>query len=266
MYDNLAERLFRSIYRTIEVRELPTPETKTQSLTDELFWTLHGKIQSGEMPPGSRFPTQKEIAETAKVSRTVVREAVARLAAQGLTVSRQGSGVYVAQTAHYQAFQITRDELADVEDVIKLLEIRLAVETEMAGLAAERRTVEDLAEIRTCLQRMVDSEDAESAAVADSDFHVAIARATKNTYFERFMAFLGVRLVPPRTLSLQNRTPEENQLAAERVLREHEGIIAAIEARDAEAARAAIRAHIQESLNRHAKVNASRKRTEPPVR
>src|SRR4051794_14913113 len=92
------------------------------SLTDDLFAKLEARIRSGELAPGERLPTQKEIALSENVSRTVVREAVARLGAQGLTVSRQGSGVFVADNAEYRAFQITRDELSELADVIKLLE------------------------------------------------------------------------------------------------------------------------------------------------
>src|SRR3954469_14558878 len=110
------------------------------SLSDGLFRKLEAKIRSGELAPGSKMPAQKDLAEAESVSRTVVREAVARLTAQGLATSRQGSGVFVAETAQYQAFQVTREELAELTDVIKLLEMRLALETEMAGLAAARRT------------------------------------------------------------------------------------------------------------------------------
>ena len=112
--------------------------SKTISLADALFSKLEARILSGEMPPGSRFPSQKEIAEVEQVSRTVVREAVARLEAQGFAVSRQGSGVYVPDNVRYRAFQVTREELSELSDVIKLLEMRLAIETEMAALAAPR--------------------------------------------------------------------------------------------------------------------------------
>src|SRR3954470_14864276 len=96
----------------------PAEETgRTGSLTDDLFSKLEARIRSGEWTAGSRLPSQKEIALSENVSRTVVREAVARLSAHGLTVSRQGAGVFVAETADYRAFQITRDELHELSDV-----------------------------------------------------------------------------------------------------------------------------------------------------
>jgi len=226
------------------------------SLSDALFKKLEERIRTGEMPPGSRFPSQKDLCETENVSRTVVREAVARLAAQGLTTSRQGSGVFVAETAQYRAFQVTRDELSELADVIKLLEMRLAVETEMAALAAARRTTADIGAIREALARMDDvMDDPEAAARADSAFHLAIARATQNDYFVRLVDFLGVRLVPPRNLYLRDESDEAHRAYAEKVRAEHEALVDAIVRMDTSRAREAARQHMQESLSRHSQLS-----------
>jgi GntR family transcriptional repressor for pyruvate dehydrogenase complex len=228
------------------------------SLTDELFAKIEARIRSGELAPGARLPTQKEIADHEKVSRTVVREAVARLSAHGLTVSRQGSGVFVADTAQYRAFQITPEELHELADVIKLLEIRLGVETEMAGLAAARRTTADIGAIQETLQDMVEKEaDPVAAAVADRAFHQAIARATQNDYYVRFAEFLGLRLVPPRNLYLRNQ-PQSAQMAySAKVHAEHQAIVDAIVRMDTVRAREAARHHMQESLTRHSVLSAT---------
>jgi DNA-binding FadR family transcriptional regulator len=205
-----------------------------------------------------RLPTQKEIALAENVSRTVVREAFARLTAQGLTVSRQGSGVYVADTAAYRAFQITRDELHELADVIKLLEMRLAVETEMAGLAASRRTTADIGRIQEALQDMVESKDDPIAtAKADTDFHLAIARATQNEYFGRLVDFMGLRLVPPRNLYLRDQPDAAHEAYAAKVHAEHDAIVDAIVRMDPQRARDAARHHMQESLTRHSTLSAS---------
>ena len=227
-------------------------------MADDLFAKIEARIRSGELAPGARLPTQKEIADTEKVSRTVVREAVARLGAQGLTVSRQGSGVFVADTAQYRAFQITPEELNELADVIKLLEIRLGVETEMAGLAAARRTTADIGAIQDALQDMVELEaDPVAAAKADRAFHLAIARATQNDYYVRFAEFLGLRLVPPRNLYLRNQ-PQSAQVAySAKVHAEHQAIVDAIVRMDTERAREAARHHMQESLTRHSMLSAT---------
>lgn len=226
--------------------------SKAISLADALFSKLEARILSGEMPPGSRFPSQKEIAEAERVSRTVVREAVARLEAQGFAVSRQGSGVYVPDNVRYRAFQVTREELRELSDVVKLLEMRLAIEAEMAALAAARRTVEDISAMRSALRRMEEvREDPVASAQADAAFHMTIARATKNDYYVRLMDFLGIRLVPPRNLYLRDHPPQSHNAYAAKVHAEHEAILESIVRMDANRARSAARRHMQESLNRH---------------
>jgi len=235
------------------------------SLADELFIKIEARIRSGELVPGARLPTQKEIADSERVSRTVVREAVARLTAHGLTVSRQGSGVFVADTAQYRAFQITPEELNELADVIKLLEIRLGVETEMAGLAAARRTTADIGAIQEALQDMVEQEtDSVAAAKADRAFHLAIARATQNDYYVRFAEFLGLRLVPPRNLYLRDQ-PQSAQVAySSKVHAEHQAIVDAIVRMDTARAREAARHHMQESLTRHSMLSATARMRDRP--
>ncbi len=229
---------------------------KTGSMADALFGRLEAMITDGELTPGSQLPTQKIIAEQEQVSRTVVREAVARLEAQGLVVARQGSGVYVAEDARYRAFQVTRDELSELSDVIRLLEMRLGVEAEMAAFAAARRTTEDIADMRTALRRMAEvSDDPTAAAAADVRFHLAIARATRNDYFVRLIDFLGLRLVPPRNLYLRDQPPEAHKAYVAKVRAEHEAILNAITRMDVALARQAAWDHMHESLNRHSELS-----------
>ena len=152
--------------------------TKAAWLADDLVQRFEQQIERGEMPPGSRFPTEKTITETFGVSRTVVREAYSRLAARGLLISRRGSGAYVAEGAQYRAFQVTPDEVSEIDDVLRLLEMRMGFEMEMAALAAERRTDADLAEIRKAMATMDSSIDVDESVAADAAFHAAIARAT----------------------------------------------------------------------------------------
>lgn len=229
---------------------------KTASLTDVLFNKFEAQILSGEMAPGSRFPPQKEIAEREEVSRTVVREAVARLEARGFAISRQGAGVFVSETARYKAFQVTRDEMSELSDVIALLEMRLAIEAEMAALAAARRTNEDVKQMRQALRHIADvSDDPEAAAAADAAFHLAIGRATRNEYYVRIVEFLGIRLVPPRNLYLRDRSAEAHCDYVEKVRGEHQAILDAIVRMDTDGARDAARHHMRESLGRHSELS-----------
>lgn len=231
---------------------------KASSLADQLYEKLEAKIVSGEIPPGSKLPAQKDIAHSEDVSRTVVREAVARLEACGFATARQGSGVFVTAHARYRAFQVTREELSELSDVVKLLEMRLAIESEMAGLAAARRTQMDIQQMQLALRRMRDNQaDPAASAAADTQFHLAIATATKNEYFCRFMEFLGERLVPPRSLYLRDQPVQAHDDYAEQVFKEHEAVLDAIIRMDIERARAAARAHMQESLHRHSELSST---------
>ncbi len=225
--------------------------TKAASLADNLVERFEEQIHSGAMPPGSRFPTEKSITGDFGVSRTVVREAFARLAARGLLESRQGSGAYVAVWARYRAFQVSADEMREIDDVLKLLEMRMGFEVEMADLAAQRRTDDNLAEIRRSLAAMDASRDVDASVAADAAFHAAIARATGNQYYVRFAEFLGVRLVPSRRLYLQDNSAETHQRYAQTINRDHEAIYAAIEAGDPARARRAARRHMLKSIERY---------------
>ncbi len=225
--------------------------TKAASLADDLVQRFEEQIESGDMPPGARFPTEKAITEDFGVSRTVVREAYSRLAARGLLVSRRGSGAYVPDGARYRAFQVTAEEVGEIDDVLKLLEMRMGFEVEMAGLAAERRTEQDLRRLVETLDAMEGSADVDASVDADAAFHAAIASATGNGYFLRFTQFLGVRLVPSRRLYLQGDDPVRHQRYAHTINRDHRAIYAAIEAGDAAAARRAARRHIEKSIARY---------------
>lgn len=240
--------------------------TKAASLADDLVRRFERRIASGDLAPGARYPTEKAITEDFGVSRTVVREAFARLAARGLLVSRQGSGAYVPADARYQAFQVTADDVRDLDDVLKLFEMRVAMETEMADLAARRRDEADLAAMRASLEAMAASTDVDASIAADTAFHAAIARATRNGHFLRFTDFLGVRLVPQRRLYFHSDDAAIHQSYARTINRDHEAIYAAIEARDPARARRAARRHMEKSAERHrAMVAGVAAAAEPPT-
>lgn len=231
--------------------ELVVTATKAASLADDLVRRFEERIEAGAMPPGSRFPTEKAMAEDFGVSRAVVREAYSRLSARGLLVSRRGSGAYVADGAHYRAFQITAEDVGAIDDLLNLLEMRMGFEAEMADLAARRRTDADLAALRAALAAMAESRDVDASIAADAAFHAAIASATGNPHFLRFTQFLGVRLVPSRRLYLRGDDPVRHQHHAHGINRDHQAIYAAIAAGDPDAARRAARAHIDRSIDRY---------------
>jgi GntR family transcriptional repressor for pyruvate dehydrogenase complex len=231
--------------------ESTSKRTKAASLADDLVRQFEDQIQDGSLTPGSRFPTEKAVTESFGVSRTVVREAFARLAARGLLVSRRGSGAYVAPSAQYGAFQVTANELEQLDDVLKLLEMRRGFEAEMAEFAAARRSEDDLAALRDALAAMEASADFDDSVAADSAFHGAIAVATRNEYFVRFTKFLGVRLIPSRRLLLPVDDPAGHRAYARMINEDHQNIYDRIAAGDAVGARAAAGLHMSKSYGRH---------------
>jgi GntR family transcriptional regulator, transcriptional repressor for pyruvate dehydrogenase complex len=225
------------------------------SLVEAAREHIRASINSGECAPGVQLPTEAEYVESLGVSRTVIREAVARLAAEGLVEARQGKGVFVSETAGYQAFQITRQELENLTDVIQLLELRLGIETEMAGLAAERRSEVDLMAMRRQLKILGQSAvDVDRSVNADVAFHKAIANASGNRYYDKLIDFLGVRLVPPRSVYLRQNEVYMGESYREVIGAEHESIFDAIVVGDRDRARAAARYHMSESLKRHREI------------
>ena len=135
------------------------------------------------------------------VSRTVVREAVAALKADGLVITRQGVGAFVAPHAQRRPFRIDADELASLPKLLNVMELRTGVETEAAGLAAERRTNADLRGIGRALAAIDAALAHEDAAVrADFEFHCAIADAAHNPLFREFLQFLGEFIIPRQSV------------------------------------------------------------------
>ncbi|HLY90546.1 MAG TPA: FCD domain-containing protein [Acetobacteraceae bacterium] len=134
---------------------------------------------------------------TPRIGPTVVREAVAGLSAEGWEEARQGSGVFVKVAP--RVVQVTAKELPNLEDVLALLELRIAVETEMAGLAAERRA--DVAAIEAWMEEFCAAIDEQADGIdAGAALYAAIARATRNQHFVRFIAFHGTILLPCRAV------------------------------------------------------------------
>jgi DNA-binding FadR family transcriptional regulator len=189
------------------------------------------------------------------VSRTVVREALSRLQASGLVQTRHGIGSFVAGPADAATFRIDAGQLATARDVLAVLELRISLETEAAGLAARRRTEQNLAAIAAALAAFRGAIDRlHDTSSADFDFHLEIARATQNRHFIELMRCLGTMMFRRARWSSTRATAAERAEHQRRVHAEHEQVYRAIAAQDADAARAAMRTHLgnsRERLRRH---------------
>ena len=185
------------------------------------------------------------------VSRTVVREALAALRAEGLVISRQGAGVFVADESQ-TPFRISPEGLSPIEDILHVMELRLAIEVEGAALAAERATDEQIASIGEALTAIEAAiENGEHAVNEDFAFHRAIAEATGNLKFSKFLRFLGWHIIPRQSIRTLVGSAEEQRQYLRRIQKEHSRIFDAIRNRDAAAARRTMRLHLTRSLSRY---------------
>ena len=229
-----------------------TPRARrARGLVSEVVDSLAGSIREGKLLPGEKLPTEAEIMARFDVSRTVVREALSRLQASSLVETRHGIGTFVLQPHDAGNLKITAEDFTTVDDVISVLELRISLETEAAGLAAQRRTDDNLRAMAIALQAFQDSINADSDAIPpDFQFHMEVARSTGNRHFADLMTYLGTMIIPRTRVSTPQHAPDGRLVYLQRVNDEHERILAAIRDRDADAARAAMRTHLSNSRER----------------
>lgn len=224
---------------------------RPRGLVGEIVESLAASIREGGVLPGEKLPTEAEIMARFDVSRTVVREALSKLQASSLVATRHGIGTFVLPPHDAGNFKIAADDFATVDDVISVLELRISLETEAAGLAAIRRTAENLQAMEAALRAFQDSIDIDSDAVPpDFQFHMEVARATGNRHFADLMTYLGTMIIPRTRVNTSQNAPEGRLNYLQRVHIEHESIYNAIRNQDAEAARAAMRIHLSNSRER----------------
>ncbi|MCW5611309.1 MAG: FadR family transcriptional regulator [Rubrivivax sp.] len=234
------------------------PRRRSRSLALELVDALGARIRDERYPAGARLPTEAEIVAEFGVSRTVVREALSKLQASGLVQTRHGIGTFVVGLGDAAPFRVAPEQLATLQDVIAVLELRIAVETEAAALAAQRRDAAQLARMREVLDAFaVAVEEGRDAIGPDFQFHQEIARATGNARFVDLMSALGTGAIPRARLRGAVERSDEQKAYLKRVNVEHESILDAIAAGDAEAARAAMRTHLANSRERRRRAAAA---------
>ncbi|MCB1497731.1 MAG: FadR family transcriptional regulator [Bauldia sp.] len=221
------------------------------NLTSTLTARLADEIVAGKLPPHTRLPTERSLMETYGVSRTVVREAIAALRADGLVETRQGSGAYVAAEIRNRPFRIDPKGLKSVKQVLDVMELRLCVEVEAAGIAARQRSKADIARMRKVSRAMARAiANGDPAVDLDFELHTVIGTTTGNPYFSSFLEFIGGIIIPRRTILIDDHEHGGTPYLA-RIQAQHEAIIAAIAKGDAGAARRAMRRHLAEGRDRY---------------
>lgn len=222
-------------------------------LTDRVKLDLLRLIEAERLAPGDKLPPADQLCQKFSVSRTVVREAIASLKAEGRLRSLRGSGVYVAKAGEIAgSFSMFMTAPQEIGDILDFMEFRIGVEVEAAGLAAERRTEINLLRMEQALaQFRRHMADSSLATDADRAFHRAIADATNNGRFRLFVDEMGERLLPRRALGagFSDETSKSAFLAA--IEAEHQRIFAAISERKPDEARLAMRRHLEDGRRRY---------------
>ena len=209
----------------------------TPRLYKEIAGKLISDIQSGKYAVGARLPADRDLALKYEVSRPVVREAIIALEVQGLVDVRVGSGVYVLSASEQKHLPA-----GDVS-AIELTEARLLVESEVAALAAALITDEEIAELESLVVE-IEEENRTPGGREDADeaFHLAIARATRNSALVESIERLWELRKSSREASLLHEKARHANIKP--VVDEHSAILRALKARDPKAAREAMRAHL----------------------
>ncbi len=221
------------------------------SLAAKISSALRRDLSEGVFRPGDRLPSESALTREYSVSRTVVREAIAILRADGLVEARKGAGVFAIEVKPAKEVPFNDLAVGRISSVIELLELRTVFEVESAGLAASRRSavqVESIVDahrrVGDCLAAGLPTRD------ADFEFHLAIAQATQNRRFPEFLQLIRSGIIPRGELqgAAPGSRPKDYNLHLQE---EHAKIVDAIIEGDAEAARQYMAAHLRGSLERY---------------
>lgn len=235
---------------------------RATSLSQKVVEGLTERIRSGDLKPGEKVPTEPALMQEFGVSRSVVREAVSRLQASGLLLTRQGVGSFVLAREMDQSLLDVSDSILRLQQKLAMLELRLSLESEAAALAATRRTPQQLAAMESALHDYDGQHGpGEGTAEADFRFHELIAQATGNEYFVHVLRSLSAATIPkqtgranaPTSIRRSHRFGDpspELQRGKDISSVEHWAVLEAIRRADSSAARAAMFMHLNNSRER----------------
>ena len=221
----------------------------TGSLASRVAERLVNKIRDDDLAPGTRLPSEQAMAQHFGVSRTVIREAIALLKAEGLLETRKGSGAFVCNPDVAKTFGGGRLTDESIQSLLNLIEVRRGIEAETAALAAIRRSPGQLAEIEHALRLIAEAVASGADGVEeDARFHRCIAAATGNPYWVRFIEMFAQPIRSAVKVTRANEARRED--FARQVMAEHEKIVAAIASGDPDAARSAAAEHMEHAVER----------------
>jgi DNA-binding FadR family transcriptional regulator len=193
-------------------------------------------VRGGRWEVGQQLPSEMALATELKVGRSTIREAIRHLVAGGVLSTRQGIGVFLESTTPLQPW----DRLAEIAEITEVVQVRVAIESRAAALAATGHLKAEVAALRRALKKRNDllGDNAATLATADIDFHRLVVAASHNELLLALFDSLQPRLVQVMT-DLLMILPVDHRDAAE-----HDAVVEAILARNAERAETLTRAHL----------------------
>lgn len=232
------------------------PYGQSRSQSDVVFDGIKTMISAGQLQPGDRLPVEQKLSEQLGVSRGSLREGIRALALMGVLETRQGAGTYVT-ALDPDTLLGPLGVLVDLqrpETVVDLMSVRRVLEVEAAGRAAIRITAEELVTAGAALaqfEQLLDHDGIDHLAMmeADVEFHQVIARASGNATLAALIHGLAGRTTRARIWRALHEDGAERMSHAE-----HQAILAALIARDPDAARLRMGAHlltVEDYLRRH---------------
>lgn len=218
---------------------------KKERISRQVFDQLKEQIFRGVWPSGSKLPSENELAKQLHVSRISVRAALQMLSALGIIETRHGEGTYVRELSGDLYFNVLFSQLAlSKTNVFEVLEYRKIMDPGAVKLATERATAEDLKELENVyLQMEENTSDYRTFAHADMEFHLTLAKATKNPIFVKVNSII-------RDILDASMEGIVRALGIKDGLYYHRAILEAIRARDANKAEALMREHVQRTIER----------------
>ena len=208
---------------------------------EDIVKQIRHLIEKGKLKREDQLPTERELSETFKVSRATVREAIFSLETMKLVERRQGNGTYVIASSEEALVQpLAKSLFHEKDDIIDIFALRKIIEPEVAHLASENRTSEELNELKEILKEHErEVADGLNPIQANSDFHRHMARMAKNRVLERLLLALFDLLEKTREKYLQTEERKEKSLQG------HHEILTAIKSGNGPAARQAMRHHLE---------------------
>lgn len=227
---------------------------RPRRLPDEVAATISKAIDSKQLKPGDKLPSENELSERFGVARTVIREAISLLKYDGVVDSRRGIGAFIAKTENRSAFRISPACFEIRKQIVQLLQLRTGVQAGASALAAQMRTADQLEAIENAHQLMVeaDKQGAEQALEkrVDSEllFYRLITQASANSYYEDVVGMIESNIQSNlRSAFLKNAAASE---FGPDILAEHFAVLQGIQTQDVEAARRATRHRFEQAAQR----------------